>query len=126
MLCVYVSVVSAAAVVTANTECENWGGTRTPHEGQPAGVAGGLAAPARHHHQAAGDGEEEDAQDDEEQHRHPLWGQMGGAAATVTTMDGLTPEDQAHGHRAWMERQGERKSICICISFGDELSSQSV
>lgn len=55
-------------------------GTRTPHEGDPPCVTGGLAAPARHHHQTTGDGEGKDAQDDEEQRGDPLRGQQIGRA----------------------------------------------
>lgn len=77
-------------------------GTRTPHEGDPPCVTGGLAAPQRHHHQTTGEGEGDDAQDDEEQRGDPLRGQLRRGTAAVSAVDGLALPEQAHGQRAWM------------------------
>lgn len=88
-------------------EDERWRGTPTPCEGDPSGVAGGLAAPARHHQQTARDGEGDDAQDDEEERGDPLWGQLRGDAGPVSAVDGLALPDQTHCQRAWMETREE-------------------
>lgn len=82
---------------------------RTPHEGDPPCVTGGLTAPARRHHQTTGDGEGNDAQDDEEQGGDPLRGQLWGGTVAVSAVDGLAPQDQAYSQRAWMERERERE-----------------
>ena len=79
-------------------------GTRTPHKGDPAGVTGGFAAPARHHHQTTGDAEGNDAQDDEEQRGDPLRGQLRRGAVPVSAVDGLALPEQAHSQGAWIER----------------------
>lgn len=80
---------------------------RTPPEGDPPSVTGGLAAPARRHHQTTGDGEGNDAQDDEEQGGDPLRGQLWGGTVPVSAVDGLAPQDQAYSQRAWIERERE-------------------
>lgn len=80
-------------------------GAPTACEGDPAGVAGGLAAPARHHHQHAGDRERQHAQEDEEERGDPLGGQLRRDAVAVPAVDGLALLDQAHGQRAWRETQ---------------------
>lgn len=80
-------------------------GTRTPHEGDPACIAGGLAAPARQHHQTTGEAEGNDAQDDEEQRGDPLRGQLREGAVPLSAVDGLALPEQAHSQRAWMERE---------------------
>lgn len=87
-------------------------GTRTPQEGDPACVAGGLAAPARHHHQAAGDGEGNNAQDDEEQRRDPLRRQLRGGTVALSAVDGVALAEQAHGQRAWVETEKVDSVIC--------------
>lgn len=78
-------------------------GAPTPSEGDPAGVAGGLAAPAGHQHQHTGDGEREHAQQDEEERGDPLGGQLRRDAVAVPAVDGLALLDQAHRQRAWRE-----------------------
>lgn len=80
-------------------------GLPTPSEGDPAGVAGSLAAPAGHQHQHAGDGEREHAQQDEEERGDPLGGQLRRDAVAVPAVDGLALLDQAHRQRAWRETQ---------------------
>lgn len=80
-------------------------GAPTPSEGDPAGVAGGLAAPAGHQHQHAGDGEREHAQQDEEERGDPLGGQLRRDAVAVPAVDGLALLDQAHRQGAWRETQ---------------------
>lgn len=83
-------------------------GAPTPSEGDPAGVAGGLAAPAGHQHQHAGDGEREHAQQDEEERGDPLGRQLRRDAVAVPAVDGLTLLDQAHRQRACRETQEGR------------------
>lgn len=78
-------------------------GAPTPSEGDPAGVAGGLAPPAGHQHQHAGDGQREHAQHDEEERGDPLGGQLRRDAVAVPAVDGLALLDQAHRQGAWRE-----------------------